>query len=182
MQLRNEIKHLLYLNVLTLSFLLCFDCAYLTCLLLRSWAQAVACPKGVIGDTQACFGGASGKFPIHPTWLINRLSYWLLRAQLDFLNSPGTDSYPFVSYYSGGAPSEGFATLRNVPKLLTRFWAILSARARVSRAKGDVNTWQTLLGVLVRLELTEPLWWPCNNLSQANSPCNGYRMFACHLK
>ena len=117
MQLRNEIKHLLYLNVLTLSFLLCFDCAYLTCLLLRSWAQAVACPKGVIGDTQACFGGASAKFPIHPTWLINRLSHWLLRAQLDFPNSPGTDSYPFVSYYSGGAPSEGFATLRNVPKL-----------------------------------------------------------------
>ena len=35
----------------------------------------------------------------------------------------------------------------------------------MSRAKVDVNTWQMLLGVWVRLELTEPLWWRCNHLS-----------------
>ena len=28
------------------------------------------------------------------------------------------------------------------------------------------NTWQMLLGVWVCLELTEPLWWQCNHLSQ----------------
>ena len=41
----------------------------------------------------------------------------------------------------------------------TRVWAILSALPQMSRAKGDVSTWQMLLGVWVCLELTEPLWW-----------------------
>ena len=31
--------------------------------------------------------------------------------------------------------------------------------SQMSSAKGDVSTWQMLLGVWVRLELTEPLWW-----------------------
>ena len=66
--------------------------------------------------------------------------------------------------------------------LQMRVRAILSALAQMSRAKGDVSTWQMLLGVWVRLELTEPLWWRCNHLSQqwkpnslrARSPFKGY--------
>ena len=198
----NEIKHLFCLNFLTLSFLFCFDCAISPFL-----GSGRGVPKRRYWGYSGVFWGVGAKFPIRPSWLINRLSHWLLRQQLDLTNSPGTDSYPFVSYCSGEAPSEGFATLRNVPELRSRVWAILSARAQVSRAKGDVNTWQMLLGVWVRLELTEPLWWRCNNLSQANPPFNGYqkvtrechakgdagtrcgerkweliRMFACHLK
>ena len=40
----------------------------------------------------------------------------------------------------------------------------------MSRAKGDVSTWQMLLGVWVRLELTDSLWWRCNYLSQQWKP------------
>ena len=45
-------------------------------------------------------------------------------------------------------------------------------------------TWQILLGVWVCLELTEPLWWQCNQISQSNenhsslwasSPFKGYQ-------
>ena len=60
----NEIKHLLYLNVLTLSFLLCFDCAYLTCLLLRSWAQAV--PKRRYWGYSGVFWGREREIPHSP--------------------------------------------------------------------------------------------------------------------
>ena len=57
----------------------------------------------------------------------------------------------------------------------TRVWAILSALAQMSRARGDVSTWQILFGVWVCLELTEPLWWLCNQISQNNENCNSLR-------
>ena len=71
--------------------------------------------------------------------------------------------------------------------LPTRVWAILSALAQMSRAKGDASTWQMLLRVWVRFELTKPLWWGCNHLSQqwkpnslrARSPFKGYREKSC---
>ena len=176
MQLRNEWNK-------TPPLFKCFNFVF-SCLasIVRIWLVCCAvlglrpwrAQKALLGILRRVLG-ASAKFAIHPTWLISRLSHWLLRPQLDFPNSPGTDSYPFVSYHSGEAPSEGFATLRNVPKLLTRVWAIFSARAQVSRGKGDVNTWQMLLGVWVPLELTEPLRWWRNNISQANSSVKGYR-------
>ena len=58
----------------------------------------------------------------------------------------------------------------------------------MSRARGDVNTWQILFGVWVCLELTEPLWWLCNQISQnnenrnslrASSPFKGYQEKSC---
>ena len=55
----------------------------------------------------------------------------------------------------------------------TRVWAILSALPQMSRAKGDVSTWQMLLGVWVCLELTEPLWswWTISHSNEnLNSP------------
>ena len=71
--------------------------------------------------------------------------------------------------------------------LPTRVWAILSALAQMSRAKGDASTWQMLLRVWVRFKLTKPLWWGCNHLSQqwkpnslrARSPFKGYREKSC---
>ena len=171
MQLRNEWnKTPLLFKFFNFVFLVLLWLCDFAVLGLRPWRAQ----KALLGILRRVWG--RGREISHsPSWLINRLSHWLLRQQLDLTNSPGTDSYPFVSYYSGEAPSEGFATLRNVPELRSRVWAILSARAQVSRAKGDVNTWQMLLGVWVRLELTEPLWWRCNNLSQANPPFNGYQ-------
>jgi len=173
MHLRNEWNKtpplVKFFNFVFLA-LLWFDCAISPFL-----DSGRGVPKRRYWGYSCVFWGVGAKFPIRPGWLINRLWHWLLRPQVDLTKCPGTDSYPFVSYYSGEAPSEEFATLRNVLKLLTRVWTILSARAQVSRAKGDVNTWQILLGVWVRLELTEPLWWRCNNLSQANSPFKGYR-------
>ena len=52
----------------------------------------------------------------------------------------------------------------------TRVWAILSALAQVLRPKGDVSTWKKLLGVWVRLKLSEIIWCRCNHLSQQWKP------------
>ena len=87
----NEIKHLFCLNFLTLSFLLCFDCAISPFL-----GSGRGVPKKRYWGYSGVFWGAGAKFPIRPSWLINRLSHWLLRPQVDLTNSPGTDSYIYT--------------------------------------------------------------------------------------
>ena len=47
---------------------------------------------------------------------------------------------------------------------------MLFALARSWRVKVCFNTWRMLLGVWVHLELTEPLLWWCNHLSQQWKP------------
>ena len=174
MQLRNEWNKtpllLKFFNFVFLALLWLCDFAVLG---LRPWRAQ----KALLGILRRVLG--RGREIPHSPQLAHKSSITLATQAAGRLNEQSRDwlvhIYPFVSYYSGEAPSEGFATLRNVPELRTRVWAILSARAQVSRAKGDVNTWQILLGVWVHLGLTEPLWWRCNNLSQANPPFNGYQ-------
>ena len=121
----------------------------------------------------------------HPDFgCVTRFAEWFcVRPSFLFSPSPLPHGKAWYSGYDNWRYQISQKRLESTSLAKTRVWAILTALPQMSRAKGDVSTWQMLLGVWVCLELTEPLWswWTIShsnenlNSPRAKSPFMGCR-------
>ena len=111
----------------------------------------------------------------HPDFgCVTRFAEWFcVRPSFLFSPSPLPHGKAWYSGYGNWRYQISQKRLESTSLAKTRVWAILTALPQMSRAKGDVSTWQMLLGVWVCLELTEPSWswWTISHSNEnLNSP------------
>ena len=172
MQLRNEWnKTPLLFKFFNFVFLVLLWLCDFAVLGLRPWRAQ----KALLGILRRVLG--RGREIPHSPQLVHKSSITLATQAAARLNEQSRDwLVPIRLLLLGGSAKWRIRDAQERPRValesLSNFVRSCSGVQNQRRCQHLTNAFG---GMGVRLELTEPLWWRCNNLSQANPPFNGYQ-------